>query len=89
MIFHRAEDASTSAPPGNFVSEGRPNFKPYSHQSHNMIRNMGYNLKRRTGLGMTEGILVPYIGMTKKKKQEFEWNNQIGESWLGIRYIPY
>ena len=75
MIFHCAEDAFTSSPPGNFVSEGKPNFKPYSWQSHNMIRNMGYNLKKPTGLGMTEGILVPYTGITKKQTNEFNWNH--------------
>ena len=30
MIFHHSEDASTSSPPENFVSEGKPNFKPYN-----------------------------------------------------------
>ncbi|XXG48040.1 hypothetical protein AAC387_Pa02g2583 [Persea americana] len=27
MIFHRAEDASTPSPLGNFINEGKPNFK--------------------------------------------------------------
>ena len=89
MIFHRAKDVSISSPSRNFVSEGRPSFKPYNHQSHNMIRNMGYNLKRPTGLGMTEGILVPYTGMTKKQKEEFDWNHRLEESRLGIRCAPY
>ena len=89
MIFHRAKDASTSSPLGNFVSRGRPNFKPYSNQSHNMIRNMDYNLKGSIGLGMTKGILVPYNSMTKKQKDEFNWNHRIEESRSGIEYTPY
>ncbi|XXG56109.1 hypothetical protein AAC387_Pa03g3611 [Persea americana] len=50
---------------------------------------MGYNLKRPTGLGMTEGILVPYIGMMKRQKEQFEWNHRIEEFWSCIGYTPY
>ena len=49
---------------------------------------MGYNLKIPR-LGMTEGIPVPYTSMTKKQKEEFDWNHRIKESRLGIRYAPY
>ncbi|XXG76782.1 hypothetical protein AAC387_Pa08g1067 [Persea americana] len=89
MIFHRAKDASTLSPPRNFVSEAKPNFKPFSWQSHNMIRNMYYNLKKTTRSGMTEGILVPYTGMTKKQADKFNWNHRIKESQSGIGYTPY
>ena len=89
MIFHRAEDACTSSPPGSFISEGKPNFKTYGQQSHNMIRNMGYNLKKPTGLGMTEGILVPYTGMTIEANSELNCNHRIEESRLGIEYTRY
>lgn len=89
MIFHRAEDASTSSPPGDVVSEGRLNIKPYNHQCHIMMKNMGYNLKRPTSLGMAEGILVPFTSMTKSQKEEFEWSHQIEKSRLGIGFTPY
>lgn len=49
MIFYRAEDASISSPYEAFISEGMTDFKPYSPQCRNMMRNMGYNLKRPTG----------------------------------------
>ena len=42
-----------------------------------MIKNMGYNLKKPIGLGMTEGILMPYTGMTKKQTDEFNWNCKV------------
>ena len=38
---------------------------------------------------MTEGILVPYTGMTKKQTDEFNWNHWIEESRSGIGYTPY
>ena len=50
---------------------------------------MGYNLKKPTGLRMTKGILVPYIGKTKKQTNEFNWNHRIKESQSGIGYTPY
>ena len=50
---------------------------------------MCYNLKRPFGLGMTKGILIPYTGMTKKQKEEFDWNHWIEESRLGIGCAPY
>ena len=51
-----------------------------------MIRNMGYNLKKPTGLRITERILTPYTGMIKKETNEFNWNHWIKESRLGISY---
>lgn len=67
LIFHRAEDASTSSSTRAFVNEGKPDFKPYSHQFHHIMRSMGYNLiKSPTGLGLGEGILVLYTDNKRK-----------------------
>lgn len=66
MIFHRAKDASSSSSTRAFVNEGKPDFKPYSHYSHYIMRSMGYSIKRPTGLGLSKGIPVPYTGNKKK-----------------------
>lgn len=45
--------------------------------SHNITRNMGYNLKKPTGLGIRHGIMVPFHGLNKKQKEDFEWESKI------------
>ena len=54
-----------------------------------MIKSMGYNLKKPTGLGMTEGILVPYTGMTKKQTDELNRNHWMEKSQSGLGYTLF